>query len=790
MAEPKKFNKSLIEPFYLGSILAAFSSERFLLATPVDEDIVITDISTNTIVHKIEGDGETVTALAITPDGRWLAVVSQSQQLRVFDSSSGTLVKLYRFSAPVYIAAADKTSSLFAFGATDGVVTVWDIEDGYVTHSLKGHGTTICSLAFYGELHSSNWMLALGDTMGTCKVWNLVKQNCILTSNEHGGAVRGLAFLDDGEYFMTGGRDLIVVLYKLNNLKKIVHTFTVRHQVEKCGFSVVYGKEVFYTAGAECQLKLWDILTGIPLGGSRKPLKSTEELMITDVTQLDDSSMWLVLSDQTLVLLDMNQVQTEGSQIIIPEARKIAGNHGIIADICYAGPDLSLVAMATNAPALRVIDPSLPLDVQLYEGHTDLLNCLDVSQDGLWILTGSKDNTAILWNWDFDSKQFQLYAKFQGHVGAVTACGLSKSSNRPTFIVTAATDFTVKKWKVPNESGTVVKGSVFTRRAHDKEINSLAIAPNDEYFATASFDKTAKVWNLETGDTTGILKGHKRGLWDISFCQYDKLIATSSSDKTAKVWLLKDFSCVKTFEGHTNAVQRCLFIRKNSQLVTSGADGLVKVWDVNEEECIVTLDNHNSRLWALDTKEDGLHLLSADADGFITFWSDNTEQLLMEREKHEKLKVEKEQSLSNYIKQNDWSNAFLLALTLEHLMRVYNVVKASIGSNQDPELVVGLKTLEATMKQLDSMQLVSLLKKIRDWNINFKLFEIAQKVLFVIIDDVDLENGDMRQVVELIIPYSERHSQRLEDMLEESYMLDYVVHEMQGLKSEDLVPIS
>lgn len=776
------YRSNSLEPFFIGSTLAVFSSENSLLASPAEEDIVITNTDSNTIVRKIKGDGENVTALALTPDGTRLAVVSQSQQLRVFDTSNGSLVKQFRFSAPVYIAAADSTSTLFAFGATDGVIIVWDIEGGYVTHSLKGHGTTVCSLAFYGELHSSNWMLALGDTMGTCKVWNLVKRNCFLTNNEHGGAVRGLAFLPDGEYFMTGGRDQIVVLYRLSNLKKIVHTFTVRHQVESCGFIYVCDKQVFYTAGSECRLKLWDIQTGSPLGGSRLPLRTSEELVIANVAQLDATSLWLILSDQTLVLMDLSLAEKDDEgHIFIPEVRSIAGNHGIIADIRYAGPDFSLIAMATNAPALRVMDPLLPLDVQLYEGHIDLLNCLDVSENGLWILTGSKDNDARLWTWDSEAKKFACHTTFRGHVGAVTACGLSRVTTKPSFLVTASTDLTVKKWNVPHKAGTVVKGSAYTRRAHDKEINALAIAPNDEYFATASFDKTAKVWNLDSGETVGILKGHKRGLWDISFCKYDKLIATSSGDKTAKVWLMKDYSCVKTFEGHTNAVQRCHFKNKSTQLVTSGADGLVKIWEISEGECCGTLDNHNNRLWALDTKNDGFSLLSADADGFITFWTDNTEQLLLVREENNRMRVEQEQSLSNCMNLSDWSGAFLLALTLEHLMRVYNVVKASIGANENPESVVGLNALETTMKQLDGTQLAFLLKKIRDWNVNFKQFEVAQKVLSVILDNVDMKNGDMRKVLELIIPYNERHSQRLDDMLEETYVLDYVVQEMQSV---------
>lgn len=782
MAEPIRcaYNSQDLEPFYVGATSAAFSRDGSLIATPVNEDVIITDLATNSTLHSLEGDGEVVTALAMTPDGSKLAVVSQSQQLRVYDVDSGKIIKQYKLSAPVYIATADDTSSLFAFGATDGVVTVWDAQDGYVTHSLKGHGTTICSLKFYGELHSSNWMLALGDTMGTSKVWNLVKRKCISTSTEHTGAVRGLAFLEDGEYFMTGGRDEVVVMYKTENLRKVVNTFAVRHQVENCGFLTIQDLHLFYTAGSGCQLKLWDFASGKPMGGSTKPLDTLEELMVIDVVQTDDEfKFWMVLSDQTLEELAMDEAGMGENGIEIPIVRTIAGNHGIIADIRYAGPNLSLVAMATNAPALRIINPLSKFEVQLYEGHTDLLNCLDVSEDGMWILTGGKDNEARLWHYTDEEERFALYTTFVGHAGAISACGLPKNIDRiPRFVVTASADLTVKKWKVPKRPEESIKSSDYTRRAHDKEINALAIAPNDEFFATASFDKLAKVWSLDSGETVGVLRGHKRGLWDITFCQYDKIIATSSGDKTAKIWLLTDYTCTKTLEGHTNAVQRCRFINKNKQLVTSGADGLVKVWDIKENECLATLDNHSNRIWALDVKDDGLSMVTADADGHMSFWNDNTEQLLLEQQEREKQKVEQEQSLSNYINNNDWSNAFLLALTLEHLMRVYNVVKALIAANEDGLLPVGNEKLENTIRELDDSQMASLLKRVRDWNINFKHFEIAQKVLAVVVDKLNMDTPDVRKVVESIIPYNERHYQRLDDLIEESYMLDYAVQEM------------
>lgn len=780
MSEPIRcaFESHDIEPFYVGAAAASLSRDGSVLATPYNEDVVLTNLALNSTLHTLEGDGELVTAVALTPDGSRLAVVSQSQQLRIYNTESGACLKQYKLAAPVYIAAADATSTLFAFGATDGVVMVWDIEGGYVTHSLKGHGTTVCALTFHGELHSSKWMLALGDTMGTCKVWNLVTRKCVATSTEHLGAVRGVAFLADGDYFVTGGRDEVVVVYRTDNLRRPANTFAVRHQVETCGFAVVHERLVFYTAGTGCQLRLWDIDTGAPLGGSVAPMETQEELMVIDVVSTDNA-LWMVVSDQTLVQLHLDLASTAGNQFVVPAGRTVAGNHGIVADVRYCGPGLGLVALATNAPALRVVDPAARFDVQLLDGHTDLLNCVAASEDGLWLMTGAKDNTARLWRWDTDAGRFASFATFVGHAGAVTAVALPTTvGDVPLFVMTVSTDLTVKKWKVPRTGGAV-KTAEYTRRAHDKEINALAVSPNDQFFATASFDKLAKVWDVDAGETVGILKGHKRGLWDISFCQYDKLIVTSSGDKTAKVWLLTDYTCTKTLEGHTNAVQRCRFTNKNHQVVTTGADGLVKLWDLGSSECCGTLDNHVNRIWALDVKDDGLAMVTVDADGHTSFWADTTDQLMLEQEERQRARVEQEQSLANYINSSDWSNAFLLALTLDHLMRVYNVIKALIGAAEDADLNLGSLKLERTIRLLDNAQMASLLKRVRDWNINFKQFEIAQKVLAVVVDRLDMDTPEIRKIVDSIIPYNERHYQRLDDLIEQTYMLDYAVHEME-----------
>ncbi|SCU95747.1 LANO_0E11254g1_1 [Lachancea nothofagi CBS 11611] len=803
-----------LRPFYAGSgAVASVSEDGQLLATSVVDEVNIMDLgSTKKILHKIENDDEQeITALKLTPDGNYLCFVSQAQLLRIYDLNAKKVVRSMKVSSPVYVMDCDASSTLVALGGTDGSVTVVDVENGYVTHSLKGHGGTISSLKFYGELNSTTWRLASGDTNGMVKVWDLVRRNCLHTIQEHAAAVRGLDFrvsdASEGTLeLLSGGRDDIVNLHQLDASKKVklLQTIPVNQQIESCGFIQGAKKEnLFYTAGGEAVFQVMSLDSGFIIKKSKKPV---EELFIIGVLPiLEGSKMYLVLSDQTLFLVDMHGSFQELDDSIIIE-HKIAGNHGTVADMRFVGPGLTMLALATNSPALRIIPTtdflpqqedtagesigndvtsrSLPLEVELYEGHTDLLNAVDSTEDGKWLATCSKDHTALLWRYNSDLSKFEIYAKYTGHAGSVTAVGLPNVVRKdwPEFIITASNDLTIKKWTVPkpdreNREVHVIKVSDYTRRAHEKDINALSLSPNDSVFATASYDKTCKVWNVDSGELEGTLANHKRGLWDVSFCQYDKLLATASGDKTIKVWSLDTFSVVKTLEGHTNAVQKCSFINKNKQLISTGADGLVKIWDLSTGECIRTLDAHENRIWALSVLQDGEEFATADADGVFQFWRDSSEEESKQNLENEKLRVEQEQSLQNYLSRGDWTNAFLLAMTLDHPMRLYRVLENSASANNESSTFVFNEELDKVIASLDNEQILTLMKRSRDWNTNASTHSIAQKVIRCILMRHNIATlsdvPGIMNIIDAVIPYTQRHLTRIDDLVEQSYILDY-----------------
>ena len=237
------------------------------------------------------------------------------------------------------------------------------------------------------------------------------------------------------------------------------------------------------------------------------------------------------------------------------------------------------------------------------------------------------------------------------------------------------------------------------------------------------------------------------------------------------------------------------------QLVSAGGDGLVKVWTIKSGECDTTLDNHTDRIWSLALNENENCLVSGGGDSVITFWEDTTAlekekqaQALEERVEKYLLSTDKsncrEQELANYVQRKDWRNAIITAMSLDQPYRLLNLFNEVISNSQveQDSSITGLLEVDQVIATLSDPQLSTLLLRVRDWSTNGRTSHVAQRILHVILrkcpPDRLMQLSDIKEVVEALIPYSDRYLKQVDKLLQESFVVDYILREMDDLKTD------
>ncbi|GMH54376.1 hypothetical protein TrST_g10532 [Triparma strigata] len=238
------------------------------------------------------------------------------------------------------------------------------------------------------------------------------------------------------------------------------------------------------------------------------------------------------------------------------------------------------------------------------------------------IISTSGDGTVQLWNLAAKGRD---ELTLRGHKMGVECVAVSKDSD--VLATTGGYDKTIGVWGAKNGKLRT------TLRGHEKRVVSLAISNDGMLLLSGSWDKTVRIWSLESDPAAEVAKvdvGDR--IYSVAFSPDERSFFVGEESGRLRQFYLDTGEQAQEFsDGHSDivhAIATTNIDQDDDKVVSACEDGNVIVWDVDDGEKICTLVGHSEPVQDVGVSPDDEKVVSASADKTVKVWSITDGELL------------------------------------------------------------------------------------------------------------------------------------------------------------------
>ncbi|MEG4034619.1 hypothetical protein QUA03_12415 [Microcoleus sp. S36b_A4] len=588
---------------------ALFSPNGQIIATNNwEDDTVKLWRRDGTFLRTIQGDSS---VMSFSPDSQAIITGSRDDVIKLWTSEGKEVTWKNKIDSIASIELSDDGQIIATIG-TDRTVRLWK-RDGTpiaVLHKYpvnRNRENQIPAVVFSPD----SQILATFGNDNKVKLWKS-DGTLIKTLPGHAQSIEKVVFSKNSRFIATIGDDNFIKLWKPDGTLIAIligHPNRVTNVIFSPNNKILASIDSANLRGGNSQIRLWRS-NGTPLSdpiddyGGKEIYFSPDSDFIASTHQGGSIKLW----------------KQDGTSI-----DTLAGHRDTVNDLSFSRDGQTIVsASKDNTVRVWKRNPTtgkFEKSFKTLREHNAAVNSVSVSPDSQIIASASDDKTVKLW--DRQGKLIQpLEPIFRGTVQQVCF-----SEDEKILLAYSLYDnqesrksYLINVWKKDGKQFKYLK-SVEGYKNGDLSF-SPNLGKNCKEIAYINKKDSFKLWNINSGTLLASFQGHTHWINSVAFSSDGQFIASASGDKTIKLWD-KSGQLIQFFTGHNKQVNSISFNPKEpGQLASASDDKTVRLWSSKTGKEIVKPIAHSEEVKSVTFSPNGETIVSASGDN-INFWGKN-----------------------------------------------------------------------------------------------------------------------------------------------------------------------
>jgi WD40 repeat protein len=550
------------------------------------------------------------TLWAFSADGRVL--VSASNDLSLWDVSSGQLLTAVPQPAWVTALAFRADPTFLATGHDDGVVRLWDAAGHHLVREFRGDERPVSAIAFSPD----GARLAAASEDKIIYLWDCASGKQLGTFVGHTDRIHALLWHPRGDRLVSAGWDTTARVWDAATLQPVILLNTHATQITAVAFSP--DGALLACADSADAIHVWDFATS----KERFVLKGHTDQIGCLTFSRDGQRLASGGSDRVVRLWDLKQGQLFAGRGDF-ESSALAGGFQRLGSSVAVHADNRHLACSTGGSGLEVWDTRQGQRVAGVEAD-GVLYALAYSPDGRWIAGGVADGRIRLW----DAATHKLRATLEDEDQVEPVTTLAFTADSGLLASAGATGTAVWLWQVPAGEPALlipdaIDGCTVEAVAFHPQGKLLA-AGGIDWLATGGSDGAIALWDITERCEVALFDG---GSTSLDFHPSGRSLASASLASSVCIWDVEDRRLAAELTGHEDTVTCVRYSRDGRWLASGGDDRTLRLWDATTLKPAAAVDL-DTQIKTLAFSPDGRYLYTGN--GNTTCYQFDVQRLLSE----------------------------------------------------------------------------------------------------------------------------------------------------------------